>query len=72
MGECSSPKKFTKIAVSIDEEREAIFLGFFNPGDILVLDNAAYHCGGENSVLEDWRWSRHRIFLLLLPPRCMS
>ena len=54
MGECSSPKKFTKIAVSIDEEREAIFLGFFNPGDILVLDNAAYHCGGENSVLEDW------------------
>ena len=48
----------------------AIYIGFFHPGDIIVLDNASYHCGGENSILEYWLWSRHRIFLLFLPPRC--
>lgn len=48
----------------------AIASGFFHPGDILVLDNAAYHTGGENTVLENWLWTRHGIFLLFLPARC--
>ena len=34
------------------------------------MDNAAYHVEGENTVLENWLWTRHGIFLLLLPPRC--
>ena len=56
------------IQFALDLE-DAISHGFLCPGDILVLDNAAYHCGGENSKLDDWLWSRHHIFLLFLPPR---
>jgi transposase len=47
----------------------AINSGFFHRGDVLVLDNAAIHIGGENTVLEEWLWSNFEIFLLLLPPR---
>ena len=47
----------------------AIISGYIRPGDILVLDNAAYHVGRENVVLEDWLWNNHGIFLLMLPPR---
>ncbi len=43
--------------------------GFFNNGDVLVLDNAAIHYGGENSVLEEWLWDHCGVFLLFLPPR---
>ena len=57
----------TQFAIDL---QAAINSGFFHPGDILVLDNAAYHKGGENTVLESWLWSRHGIFLLWLPPRC--
>ena len=47
----------------------AIGSGYIRPGDVLVLDNAAYHIGRENVVLEDWLWDNHAIFLLMLPPR---
>ena len=43
--------------------------GFFHCGDVLVLDNATIHNGGENSVLEDWLWDNFGICLLLLPAR---
>jgi len=35
----------------------------------LVLDNAAIHAGGENSVLEDWLWMHFGVLVLFLPPR---
>ncbi|KAL7546455.1 hypothetical protein ACHAWF_009789 [Thalassiosira exigua] len=59
----------TQFALDLEETLE---YGVFKPGDILVLDNAnaAYHCGGENSILEYWLWSRHGVFLLFLPPCC--
>ena len=36
---------------------------------ILVLDNAANHTGKENSVLEEWMWEYHQIYVLFLPAR---
>ena len=50
----------TQFALDLEE---AIFLGFFNHGDILVLDNAACHFGRKNTVLENLLWSRHGVFL---------
>jgi hypothetical protein len=47
----------------------AILCGYIRPGDFLVLDNAAYHMGKENEVLEDWLWEDHGIMLIFLPPR---
>jgi len=47
----------------------AMSSGFFHPGDVMVLDNAQIHVGGENTVLEDWLWSRFGVFVLFLPPR---
>ena len=32
--------------------------------DVLVLDNARYHDGGENKYLTDWLWDDFRILLL--------
>lgn len=32
----------------------ACSVSFFHKGDVLVLVNAAIHCGGDNSVLEEW------------------
>lgn len=53
---------------SIDVE-SAIGCGWLRPFDVLVIDNAAYHIGRENVVLEDWLWDNHNIFMLQLPPR---
>ncbi|KAL7550374.1 hypothetical protein ACHAWF_013615, partial [Thalassiosira exigua] len=39
----------TQFAIDLEA---AIDAGFFYPGDILVLDRAAYHTGGENTMLE--------------------
>ena len=36
--------------------------------DILVMNKSKIHTGGENTVLENWLWSRHRIFVMYLPP----
>lgn len=57
------------VQFAIDLEA-ALEVGFFRPGDILVLDNARYHTGGENTVLHNWLWTRHGVFLLFLPARC--
>ena len=47
----------------------AIFTGWLKIGDILVLDNATIHYGGDNSDLCDWLWFNYRIFVLFLPAR---
>ncbi|KAL7524232.1 hypothetical protein ACHAXR_001481, partial [Thalassiosira sp. AJA248-18] len=47
----------------------AVLSGFLLPYDVLVLDRAAIHTGGQNTILEDWLWDNYRIFLLLLPAR---
>lgn len=47
----------------------AVFSGFLSPFDVLVLDRAAIHTGGVNTVLGDWLWDNFRIYLLLLPAR---
>lgn len=47
----------------------AVVLGWLLPYDVLVLDNAAIHTGGENSNLGDWLWDNFRIFVLFLPAR---
>ena len=41
----------------------------FHEGDVLVLDNAAIHFGGDNSVLEEWLWDQFGVLVLFLPPR---
>ena len=48
----------------------AVATEFLVPGDVLVLDNVAYHTGKKNHILEQWLWSRFSIFVLFLPPRC--
>ena len=48
----------------------AVIHGFLLPYDVLVLDNASIHSGGENKILEDWLWDNFRIFVLFLPARC--
>ena len=47
----------------------AVIAGYLLPYDVLVLDRAAVHTGGENTILEDWLWDNFRIFVLLLPAR---
>ena len=39
------------------------------PYDVVVLDRAAIHTGGQNTILVDWLWDNFRIFFLLLPAR---
>jgi transposase len=56
---------------------EAVACGFLKRMDILVLDNASIHVGGENANLEEWLWDGLspiddqplRITLILLPAR---
>jgi transposase len=43
--------------------------GFFRPGDILVLDNASIHNGGNNSVMEEWLYGTFGVLLVFLPAR---
>ncbi|KAL7543505.1 hypothetical protein ACHAXR_013180, partial [Thalassiosira sp. AJA248-18] len=47
----------------------AVIFGWLLPYDVVVLDRAAIHTGGENRILEDWLWDNFRIFVLLLPAR---
>ena len=51
---------------SIHTEK-SINAGFLQAGDVLVLDNARIHNGGENDCLEDWLYSFHGIYVLWLP-----
>lgn len=47
----------------------AIKSGFLKRGDILVMDNAAYHTKGDNQGTEDWLWTQCGILALMLPTR---
>ena len=47
----------------------AIHSGFFQGGDVLVLDNSQVHTGKDNSVLQDYLWETYGIFLIFLPAR---
>ena len=42
---------------------DAINDGFLQSGDVLVLDNARIHNGGEMEVLVEWLWTRFDIFV---------
>ncbi len=35
----------------------------------MVLDNAAIHCSGDNSVLEEWLWDQFGVLVLFIPPQ---
>jgi hypothetical protein len=48
---------------------DAINDGFLRCGDVLVLDNAAIHNGGDNEAMAEWLWSRFDIFVAWLPTR---
>lgn len=48
---------------------QALAEGFLQPGDILVLDNAAIHFKGTNNNLVDWMWDNHRVAIIPLPTR---
>jgi hypothetical protein len=50
----------------------ALASGFFRPGDILVLDNASIHNGGDNNILEEWLWDNFGVLLLFLPARVID
>ena len=71
----STPVRFRITAATVDadlfalEIEAALASGSLRPGDILVADNAANHKGKDNTVLEDWLWEYHRIFVLFLPAR---
>ena len=47
----------------------AVAVGYLLPYDVVVLDRAAIHTGGQNTILVDWLWDNFRIFVLLLPAR---
>ena len=70
-----SPVRYRITELTVDAElfgieiEAAIASRFLRAGDTLVLDNAANHSGKENTVLEDWCWNEHRIFILFLPAR---
>ena len=79
-GFCGIDKRSTAVWCSIHDDTNdaaefalqvelALQSGFFRRGDIIVLDNAKIHIGGENTVLEDWLWNNFGIFALFLPPR---
>ncbi len=48
---------------------DAINKGFLQLGDVLVLDNARIHNGGDNKTMAEWLWTRFYIFLAWLPTR---
>ena len=56
----------TNFAIQIEI---AIICGWLIPFDVLVLDRAAIHTGGENECLEDWCWDNFCITILFLPAR---
>ena len=51
----------TEFGIFIEEALEA---GFLMNWDVLVLDNARYHDGGNNKYLAEWLWNDYNILLL--------
>ena len=56
----------TEFGIFIEGALEA---GFLLNWDVLVLDNATYHDGGDNKYLAEWLWNDFRILVLFLPTR---
>jgi hypothetical protein len=51
------------------EIESAIAHRYLQAGDILILDNAANHTGKDNTVLDEWLWTKHTVLVLFLPAR---
>ncbi len=51
------------------EIKSAIAHRYLQAGGILILDNAANHMGKDNTVLEEWLWTKHIVLVLFLPAR---
>ena len=63
-------RKETNDAVQFKRDiEEAIATGFLLSGDVVVLDNATIHTGGDNYILVEWLWEYFGIFVLFLPTR---
>ena len=71
----STPMKYRITESTVDAElfamemEDAVASGFLQPGNVLVMDNAANYTGKENTILEDWLWNDHSKFALFLPAR---
>lgn len=71
----SSPVRYRITSSTVDAELFAIEIeaavasGFLRAGDVLVLDNCIVHRGKENTVLEEWLWEDHQIYIVWLPAR---
>ena len=44
-------------------------IAWFSPGDVLILDNAAIHTGGEAAIVKDLLWMMARVLVVPLPTR---
>ena len=51
------------------EIKSAIAHRYLQAGGVLILDNAANHMGKDNTVLEEWLWTKHIVLVLFLPAR---
>ena len=67
-------KANTTSNVFMDFIETLVGIGFFIHDEVLVLDNAAIHVGGECEILEDYLWTTVvdsrplHVFVLYLPP----
>ena len=53
----------------VDYVLNAVVTGFLRGGDVLVMDNATIHTGGDSAALEDVLIDDHQIHVLFLPTR---
>jgi hypothetical protein len=76
----ASPQKISPVAYSIgqDNGNATSFLAFiefllqnswFECGDILIMDNASIHTGGEAEIVEDLLCNDMQVLIVLLPTR---
>jgi transposase len=76
----ASPQKARPLAYSIgrDNGNAASFLAFiefllehnwFQRGDVLIMDNASIHTGGEADIVEDLLWHTMQVLVVFLPTR---
>ena len=75
-----NPNKTRPMAYTLGEENgtAACFTAFiqnllivkwFQPGDVLVMDNAAIHSGAEAGIIKDLLWEQARVLVVELPTR---
>jgi transposase len=76
----ASPTKERPVAYSVGRENgtAASFLVFiqfllanswFERGDVLIMDNASIHMGGEADIVEDLLWHAMQVLVIYLPTR---